>query len=116
MKRGLGLPCLILLTMSALPVLADEGMWPFNNVPSAYLQKTYGWAPDQAWLDHVRLASVRFNSGGSGAFVSETGLVLTNHHVGAGCIQKIRAPSTTTSGTATSRSPRPKRSSAPTWS
>ena len=92
MKRGLGLLCLILLVVSALPLLADEGMWPFNNVPSAYLQKTYGWAPDQAWLDHVRLASVRFNSGGSGSFISETGLVLTNHHVGAGCIQKISTP------------------------
>jgi hypothetical protein len=88
-KFGLSLFALTLTAAIALPMLADEGMWPFNNVPSAYLKKTYGWAPDQAWLDHVRLASVRFNSGGSGSFVSPTGLVLTNHHVGAGCIQKI---------------------------
>ena len=66
MKSKAGFLCLVLTAGLVLPVLADEGMWPFNNVPSAYLKKTYGWAPDQAWLDHVRLASVRFNSGGSG--------------------------------------------------
>lgn len=91
-KLGLSLLALTLTAAIALPMLADEGMWPFNNVPAKDLQTRYGWAPDQAWLDHVRLASVRFNSGGSGSFVSETGLVLTNHHVGAGCIQKISTP------------------------
>ena len=88
MRRLLRPLCLSLLAV-ALPAIADEGMWPFNNVPSAALKQKYGWAPDQAWLDHVRLASVRFNNGGSGSFVSSTGLVLTNHHVGANCIQKI---------------------------
>ena len=76
----------------ALPAAADEGMWPFNNVPAKDLQRKYHWAPDQAWLDRVRLASVRFNNGGSGSFVSDRGLVLTNHHVGANCIQKISTP------------------------
>ncbi len=92
MKHRCGLSFFALTVALALPALADEGMWPYNNIPSAYLKKTYGWAPDRAWLDHVRLASVRFNSGGSGSFVSETGLVLTNHHVGANCIQKISTP------------------------
>lgn len=82
----------LVLTLAAARLSADEGMWPFNNVPTAYLKKTYGWAPDQRWLDHQRLAAVRFNNGGSGAFVSANGLVLTNHHVGANCIQKISSP------------------------
>jgi len=71
---------------------ADEGMWSFNNIPVKALKQKYGWAPDKKWLDHVRLASVRFNNGGSGSFVTDTGLVLTNHHVGANCIQKISTP------------------------
>jgi hypothetical protein len=68
---------------------ADEGMWPFNMVPKEAIQKDHKIALTDAWLDHVRLASVRFNSGGSGSFVSPTGLVLTNHHVGTDCIAKI---------------------------
>jgi hypothetical protein len=92
MKRKSKLSLLALTVAFALPALADEGMWPYNNIPVKSLKQKYGWAPDQAWLDHVRLASVRFNSGGSGSFVSETGLVLTNHHVGANCIQKISTP------------------------
>jgi len=76
----------------AMSLPADEGMWPFNNVPARYLKEKYGWSPSRQWLDHLRLASVRFNNGGSGSFVSDTGLVLTNHHVGANCIQKISTP------------------------
>jgi S1-C subfamily serine protease len=68
---------------------ADEGMWPFNMVPKDRIQKEHGVALTDAWLDHVRLASVRFDSGGSGSFVSENGLVLTNHHVASDCISKL---------------------------
>jgi hypothetical protein len=69
--------------------LADEGMWLYNQFPSAKVKAKYGFAPDQKWLDHVRLSSVRFNNGGSGSFVSPDGLTFTNHHVGADCIQKL---------------------------
>jgi hypothetical protein len=73
----------------ALPVLSDEGMWLFNRPPRALLKQRYGFEPTQAWLDHLQKASVRFNSGGSGSFVSANGLILTNHHVGLDCLAKI---------------------------
>lgn len=67
-------------------------MWTFDNLPVAQLKARYGFEPTQAWLDHLRLASVRFNDGGSGSFVSPRGLVLTNHHVAVGQLQKLSTP------------------------
>ncbi len=73
---------LALFTLQALPVLAlDEGMWPFNNVPRADIKRKYGFEVTDEWLKKVQLASVRFNNGGSGSFVSPNGLVLTNYHI-----------------------------------
>jgi len=75
--------------MSDWTLYGDEGMWLYSNAPKEYLKKKYGFEPSDAWLDHLRLASVRFNSGGSGSFVSANGLVMTNHHVGADDLQKL---------------------------
>jgi hypothetical protein len=74
------------LVCPALP--ADEGMWTFDNPPVKLLQQKYNFTPTQPWLDHLRLASVRLNDGGSGSFVSPHGLLLTNHHVALGQLQK----------------------------
>jgi hypothetical protein len=70
-------------------VNADEGMWLLNDPPRQHLKEKYNFDLTDAWLEHARLASVRFNSGGSGSFVSPDGLVITNHHVGADCLQKL---------------------------
>src|SRR5436190_21198205 len=69
--------------------LADEGMWPFNAPSLKQLKEEYQFEPTSQWLEHLQKASVRFNSGGSGSFVSANGLVITNHHVGADTLQKI---------------------------
>ena len=68
---------------------ADEGMWLFNNPPLSQFKEKYQFEPNQAWLEHLQKSSVRFNSGGSGSFVSSNGLVITNHHVGLDTLQKI---------------------------
>ena len=69
-------------------VRADEGMWTFDNPPVKQLQEKFNFIPTQQWLDHLRLSSVRLNDGGSGSFVSPHGLLLTNHHVARGQLQK----------------------------
>jgi hypothetical protein len=84
----------VLLLTAALVALrtslvADEGMWTFDNPPMKQLKNRYDFTPTEAWLDHVRLSSVRFNDGGSGSFVSPHGLVLTNHHVALVQLQKL---------------------------
>jgi hypothetical protein len=68
---------------------ADEGMWTFDAFPTAKMKAAYGWAPDQAWLDKVRSAAVRLTGGCSASFVSDTGLILTNHHCVVSCLQNL---------------------------
>jgi hypothetical protein len=71
------------------PLRADEGMWLYTNPPRQLLQERHGFQVTDPWLDHLMKSSVRFNSGGSGSFISEDGLVISNHHVGADAIQKL---------------------------
>jgi hypothetical protein len=77
------------VAMAVTTVDADEGMWLFNHPPRKLLEEKYHFDPSAAWLEHLQKASVRFNSGGSGSFVSADGLVMTNHHVGADCLEKL---------------------------
>ena len=71
---------------------ADEGMWTFDAFPAARMQAAYGFAPDQAWLDHVRLSAARLTGGCSSSVVSADGLLLTNHHCVADCAQDLSTP------------------------
>ncbi len=81
------------IVMAASNLLhADEGMWLFNHPPRKHLEDKYHFNPTDQWLEHVQKSSVRFNTGGSGSFVSADGLVMTNHHVGADCLQKLGDP------------------------
>ena len=89
--------CALLLALFSLQTLnfaalADEGMWTFNNVPRADIKKKYGFDVTDEWLKKVQLASVRFNNGGSGSFVSPTGLVLTNYHIVEDIVNEVSTP------------------------
>jgi hypothetical protein len=69
--------------LPTLPVVADEGMWPFSAPPLKPLQDKYQFTPSPTWLEHLQRSSVRFvTNGASGSFVSPDGLILTNQHVG----------------------------------
>lgn len=89
--------CALVLALFSLQTLnftalADEGMWTFNNVPRAEIKKKYGFDVTDEWLKKVQLASVRFNSGGSGSFVSPNGLVLTNYHIVEDIVNDVSTP------------------------
>ena len=83
---------LFTLQTIAITALAEEGMWTFNNVPRAEIKKKYGFEITDEWLNKVRLASVRFNNGGSGSFVSPDGLVLTNYHIVEDIVGEVSTP------------------------
>src|SRR5256886_7751453 len=79
-----------IVTAAALSTaLADEGMWLFTNPPLKQLKEKYHFEPTPQWLEHLQKSSVRFNSGGSGSFVSSNGLPITNHHAGVHTLQKL---------------------------
>ena len=86
----------LLIALSAATILAalglaraDEGMWLYNFPPTAQIKAKYGLELTKVWLDRTRLSSVRFDNGGSGSFVSVDGLVFTNHHIAAECVEEL---------------------------
>src|SRR6266705_882116 len=94
LRKVLGALVLALFSLQTLQfsARADEGMWTFNNVPRAEIKKRYGFDVTDEWLKKVQLASVRFNNGGSGSFVSPNGLVLTNYHIVEDIVGELSTP------------------------
>ncbi|HEX9707489.1 MAG TPA: S46 family peptidase, partial [Steroidobacteraceae bacterium] len=79
-------PIAALAALAALPAAAEEGMWTFDNPPRAAIAEKYGVTLDSAWLDRVREATVRLETGCTGSFISADGLILTNHHCAEDCV------------------------------
>lgn len=90
-KATLGFAAALLLIWAG-PTWADEGMWTFDNFPSAVVKAKYGVSIDENWLNHVRGAAVRLSSGCSAGLVSGAGLVLSNHHCVRDCAQELSRP------------------------
>jgi Peptidase S46 len=80
---------LLILAFFAVPAaLADEGMWTFDNFPSNSVKQRYGADITSAWLDHVRLSTIRLKTC-TASFVSPEGLILTNHHCVESCLAEM---------------------------
>ena len=79
----------LLCLVFAQAAQADEGMWTFDNFPSKTVGTKYGFTPSEAWLDHVRLSSLRIAGGCSASFISPQGLVMTNHHCVVECVEQL---------------------------
>ncbi len=80
---------LISLLLAPLMATAEEGMWTFDHPPVERMKKDLGWSPDSKWLLHTMHSSARLAFGCSGSFVSGNGLVLSNHHCAAQCVEQL---------------------------
>ncbi len=69
----------------------DNGkMWTFEHPPINYFKEAYNFAPDKSWFDHVRSSALRFANYCSASFVSEDGLIMTNHHCGRDAVSSVQ--------------------------
>lgn len=91
MRHTLAASVAVLAFAAASSAAAEEGMWTFDNFPIARANQTLGTNIDQAWLDRVRLSSVKFG-GCSAGLVSGEGLVMTNNHCVATCVANLSTP------------------------
>ena len=82
---------LIIFSVMLVPIMAaaEEGMWTFDHPPIERMKKNLSWSPDSNWLLHIMRSSARLAFGCSGSFVSPNGLVLTNHHCAAQCLEQL---------------------------
>ena len=92
LRRLVAVVAFLLGVGAAGAVLADEGMWTFDNFPAAAVKAKDGVTIDKAWLDHVQASAVRLSIGCSASVVSADGLVVTNNHCVAGCTQALSTP------------------------
>ena len=83
MKRSI---VFLLASLAGLAAHAEEGMWTFDNPPSAAIKQAYGVEVTDAWLKRLRLATIRLEQGCTASFISHDGLILTNHHCAESCI------------------------------
>jgi hypothetical protein len=77
---------IIFLSASIYP---DEGMWPISEISKLDLQsKGLEIAPDEVFsMDKLSLVQAVVQVGATGSFVSNDGLIITNHHVAYGAVQ-----------------------------
>lgn len=86
------LSSILISLLASGSVLADPGMWPFDLIPREEIKRKYGFEVTDAFVDLMKYSMARMNVGGSGAFVSPDGLLMTNHHVAQPALRQISKP------------------------
>ncbi|MEO8370766.1 MAG: S46 family peptidase [Candidatus Solibacter sp.] len=81
----------LIAALCALPAIAGEGLWPYNQFPKDTVKQKHSFEVAPAFLDHLRLASVKL-AGGSASFVSPAGLLLTTRALAADCLSALSTP------------------------
>src|ERR1035441_6100582 len=87
----MNLQSFLIACLCAIPATAAEGLWPYNQFPNDTVKQKFGFDADAAFLDRLRLASVRL-AGGSGSFVSPAGLLLTTRQLAGACLSSLSTP------------------------
>lgn len=65
-------------------------MWTFEDAPLDYFNETYDLELDQAWMDKMRKSALRFSTFCSASFISDQGLIMTNHHCSRSLIPALQ--------------------------
>ncbi|GLK47225.1 dipeptidyl-peptidase [Brevundimonas intermedia] len=91
MRLALLASAAVVALAAASSASAEEGMWTYDNFPIARANQALGTDIDQAFLDRVRLSSVKFG-GCSAGVISGQGLVMTNNHCVATCVANLSTP------------------------
>lgn len=66
-------------------------MWTFENPPVKYFQEEYGFTPSEQWLEKMQKSALKFGGGCSASFISEDGLIMTNHHCIRGILPSVQS-------------------------
>lgn len=94
-KRLLSFLALIILLMPFfMTIRADEGMYLLDRVDQKTTEKMKSMGLELPWQEIYNpqgtgLASAVLNMGATASFVSAKGLIVTNHHVAFGAVQRI---------------------------
>ncbi|HLG32422.1 MAG TPA: S46 family peptidase [Ignavibacteriaceae bacterium] len=70
----------------------DTGkMWTFENPPVEYFVGEYNFNPEEEWFTNLRLSTLKFADYCSASFISEDGLIMTNHHCARESVTEVTA-------------------------